>query len=85
VPPDPKISRDLLAAARRQQSIDDNIAVRVAASGNPAEQSNPGSVTVMTYNTRSLDLADADAFVLRSSPRDGEELKLDGVRAVYHD
>jgi hypothetical protein len=85
VPPDPKISRDLLAAARRQQSIEDNIAVRVAASGNPAERNNPGSVTVMSYNTKTLDLADADAFVLKSSPRAGEQLKLDGVRAVYHD
>lgn len=85
VPPDPKISRELVAAARRQQSIDDKIAVRVASAGNPAERSNPGSVTVMTYDTRSLDLADANAFVLPSAPGVGEQLKLDGVRAVYRD
>ncbi len=57
VPPDPKISRELVAAGRRQQSINDKIAVRVASAGNPAERGNPGSVTVMTYDTRSLDLA----------------------------
>jgi len=85
IPPDPSMTRELLAAVNRRQLVEQSLAVRVSGSGMAVEQQNPGAVTVMNYDTRALDLADENAFVLRSAPKPGELLALGGTRAVYRD
>ncbi len=82
VPPDPKVTRDLHAAVARRRTVEKQLAIRVTGSGHPAEVQNPGAVTVVKYDTRSQNAA-SNAYVLKSAPRGGSSLKLDGATASY--
>ena len=78
-------SRALMADVSRSDIVGRYIAIEVVSLGKPEELKNPSGLTVIPFDTKSMQVADNEAFIFGRSLRQGEKVKLDGITASYWD